>query len=65
MSNYKCIFQEKLKLMPAIFYKSFIFSPNVSPSETIKMFFMSLKKLFLLSRYSIFCNFSLPFHTSQ
>ena len=53
----------KLKLVSPIFYEIFIFSSNDSPSKTMKNFFISSKKLFLFSRYSNFCNFSLPFHT--
>ena len=45
------------KFVPAIFYQSFIFSPNDSPSKTMKMFFISSKKLFSFSRYANFCNF--------
>ena len=43
-----------LKLVSAIFYEIFIFSSNNSPSKTMKMFFTSSKKLFLVSRYSNF-----------
>ena len=46
-----------LKLVSANFYQIFIFSPNDSPSKTSKMFFISSKKLFSLSRYSNFCIF--------
>ena len=44
-----------LKLVSAIFYQIFIFSPNDSPSKLWKMFFASSKKLFSFSRYSNFC----------
>ena len=37
------------------FLKIFIFSPYDSPSELWKMLFISSKKLFSFSRYSIFC----------
>ena len=36
------------------FWSHFL-SPDDSPSKTIKMFFISYKKLFSLSRYSSFC----------
>ena len=38
----------------------FIFSPNDSPSKTMKMLFISSKKLFSFSRYSNFCISVLP-----
>ena len=41
-----------LKLVSAIFYQIFIFSPNDS-----QMFFISSKKLFSLLRYLNFCDF--------
>ena len=41
-----------LKLVSAIFYQIFILSLNVALQK-----FISSKKLFLFSRYSIFCNF--------
>ena len=44
-----------LKLVSAIFYQISIFPPNDSPSKTVKMFFISSKKLFSFSRYSNFC----------
>ena len=44
-----------LKLTPAIFY--IFFSPNDSPSKTMKNKFTSSKKIFQFSRYSNFCNF--------
>ena len=47
-----------LKLVSAIFYQTFIFSPRNSPSKLRKMFFISPKKLFSFSRYLYFCNFS-------
>ena len=37
------------------FFANFYFSPNDSPPKTMKMFFISSKKLFLFSRYSSFC----------
>ena len=39
------------------FLSIFNFSPNDSPLKPIKMFFISLKKLFSFSRHSNFCNF--------
>ena len=49
-----------LKLVSAIFYQIFIFSPNDSPLKTMKKLFSS-KKLFSFSRYSNFCIFSPSF----
>ena len=47
-----------LKLVSAIFYQIFIFTPNDSPSKTMKnVNFSSSKKLFSFLRYSSFCNF--------
>ena len=46
-----------LKLVSAIFYQIFIFSPNDSPLKTMKNVFISSKKLFSFSRYSNFCDF--------
>ena len=46
-----------LKFVSAIFFETFIFSPNDSASKTIKMSFISSKKLFSFLRYSNFCNF--------
>ena len=37
------------------FHQISIFSPNDSPSKTIKLLFIWSKKLFLFSRYSNFC----------
>ena len=56
--NFKFYSNLNLKLESAIFYQFFIFSPNDTPS---KMFFISSKKFFSLSRYSNFCNFSSSF----
>ena len=47
------------KLVSAIFFQISIFSPNDSPSKTVKMFFISSKKLFPFSRHSNFYNFPL------
>ena len=46
-----------LKLVSAIIYQIFIFSPFDSPLKLWKMLFISSKKLFSLSRYSNFCDF--------
>ena len=51
----------KLKLACAIFYQSFIFSPNDDLQKLWKMFFIASKKPFSFSRYSNFCNFPPPF----
>ena len=40
---------------------NFYFSPNDSPSKTVKMFFISSKKLFRFSRYSNICIFRSSF----
>ena len=61
--NILAILRAFLKLVSAIFDQISIFSPNDSPSETMKVFFISSKRLFSLSRYSIFVVFSLPSHT--
>ena len=42
------------------FLSNFYFSPNDIPSKTMKMFFISSKKLFSYSRYSKFCIFVFP-----
>ena len=54
-------FPNYLELMSAIFHQIFIFSPNDSPSKTMKCFFISSKKLFLFLKYSNFCKFFLSF----
>ena len=64
----KCMVFKKfsaLKLVSAIFHYFFIFSPNDSPLKTMKNIFISSEKLFLFSRYSNFCIFSLHFHALQ
>ena len=38
-SNVKCVTSQNLKLVSAIFYQIFIFSPNDSPSKTMKNVF--------------------------
>ena len=60
----KDIKQISLKLVSAIFYQ-FFFSSNDRPQKLWKMFFISLRKLFLFSRYSNFCDFSLLLYTFQ
>ena len=49
-----------LKLVSAIFYQTFIFHKMTAPQKLWKMFFISSKKLFSLSRYSNFCIFVFP-----
>ena len=56
MTKFKC-----LKLASAISYQIFIFLRNDSPLKTVKMLFISSKKLFSFSRYSNLCNFSSSF----
>ena len=48
------ITEKRLKACVRYFLSNFYFSPNDSPSKTMKDFF-STKKLFLFSRYSHFC----------
>ena len=61
-----CEICSKLKLVSAIFYQIFIFSPNDSPSKTIKNVFLFHRKSSFRSRdIQIFVIFSLPFHTFQ
>ena len=58
--SYSTIFLEMkrktfiLKLVSAIFYQIFIFNQIIDLQKLWKMFFISSKKLFSLSRYSIF-----------
>ena len=49
MDSFKC-----LKLASAIFYQIFIFSPNDSPSKTMKSVFISSEKLFSSHDIQIF-----------
>ena len=61
----KCVFR-KLKLVSAVFYQIFIFSPNDSLSKTIKnVFLFNLKSSFRSQDVQIFVFFSLPFHIFQ
>ena len=53
-----------LKLVSAISYQIFIFSPNDSPSYE-KYFLFHLKSSFRSQNIQIFVVFSLPFHTFQ
>ena len=51
-----------LKLVSVIFYQIFIFfNQMIALQKLWKVFFISSKKLFLFSRYSIFCNFFTSF----
>ena len=45
-----------VKACVGYFLSNFYFSPNDSPSKTMKMFYTSFKKPFPFSRYSNFCN---------
>ena len=49
-----------IKSLCLLFLSEFYFSPNDSPSEIWKLFFISSKKLFSFSRYSNFCTFVFP-----
>ena len=49
----------RLKLL-SIFYQIFIFHQMIAFQKLWKMFFISSKKLFSFSRYSIFCIFIFP-----
>ena len=53
------------KLVSAIFYEIFIFSPNDSPSKSIKNVFILLKSSFRSRDIQIFVIFPHPFHTFQ
>ena len=44
---------------------TFFFHQMIALRKLWKILFISSKKLFWFSRYSNFCNFSLPFHTFQ
>ena len=52
--KYKKIHAKILKLVSAICYQIFIFNGMIALQKLSKMFFISSKKLFLLSRYSNF-----------
>ena len=57
---------KNLKLMSTIFYQIFIFSPNDSPSKTMKsVFLFHLKSSFRPRDIQIFVIFSLPLHNCQ
>ena len=49
-----------LKHVSAILYQIFIYHQMIALQKLWKMFFISFKKLFLLSRYSDFCIFVFP-----
>ena len=55
-SNYVWI----LKLVSTIFYQIFISNQMIALQKLLKMLFISSKKLFSFSRYSIFCIFVFP-----
>ena len=55
-SNYAISSMSLLKLVSAIFYQTFNFSPNDSYSEAMNNVFY-FRKLFSFSRYSNFCDF--------
>ena len=50
-------------LCPLFFIKFLLFLQMIALQKLEKMFFISSKKFFSFLRYSIFCNFSLPFQT--
>ena len=54
-----------LKLVPAIFYQFFIFSPNEPFKNYEKCFLFHLKSSFRSQDIQVFVIFSLPFHTFQ
>ena len=54
-SEIKSIFHNYLKHVSTIFYQIFIFHKMIALSKLWKMFLISTKKLFSLSRYSVFC----------
>ena len=60
-----CVFQTNLKLVSAIFLSNFYFSPNDSPSKTMKNILFHLKRTFRSQDIQIFVIFSLPFQTFQ
>ena len=54
-----------LKLVSAIFIKFLFFHQIIALQKLWKKFSILSKMLFSFSRYSNFCNFSLPFRTFQ
>ena len=54
-----------LKLVSAIFIKFLFFHQMIAPQKLWKMLFISSKKLFPFSRYSIFCISVLSFSTCR
>ena len=59
MARASASFSRNLKLVSAIFMKFLFFHQMIAFQNLWKMFFISSKKLFSFSRYSIFCIFSL------
>ena len=55
LAHYSLIFCMNLKLVCAIFSQIFVFNQMIAYQKIWKMFFISSKKLFWLSRYSNFC----------
>ena len=55
--------KKNLKLVSAIFYQIFIFSPNDSPLKTEKCFLFHLKSSFCSRDIQNFVFFCLPFQT--
>ena len=65
---YSCFtvnFAQLLKLVSAIFYQFFIFSPNDGSSKTEKYFLFHLKSSFCFRNIQFFVFFSLPSHSFQ
>ena len=60
LSLFKKPYENCLKLLSAIYYQIVIFHQMIAVQKLWKMFFISSKKLFLLSRYSNFCIFDFP-----
>ena len=57
--------QSPLKLVSGIFIKFLFFHQMIALLNLWKMFFIESKMFFSFSKYSIFCLFSIPFHTFQ
>ena len=56
--------EEYLKLVSAIFYQTFIFSPNDSPLQNCEKYFLfHIKSSFRSRDIQILMIFYLPFHT--
>ena len=56
----RCCLQNLLKACVRYFHQIFIFHQMIALQKLWKMLFISSKKLFSFSRYSIFCIFVLP-----